>query len=87
MNGSHDSLYGRIESNWKREGDAIIMTLKIPANSTATVYVPAKAVSDVTVNGAAVTQADHVTFLRMKNDRAVVKVSSGDYLIITTLAE
>lgn len=33
------------------------MTLKIPANSnsTATVYVPAKAASDVTVNGEAVT--------------------------------
>ena len=87
VNGSHDSLYGRIESNWKREGDAIIMTLKIPANSTATVYVPAKAASDVTVNGAAVTQADHVTFLRMENNRAVVNLGSGNYIIITTLAE
>ena len=81
VNGSHDSLYGRIESNWKREGDTIIMTLKIPANSSATVYVPAKAASDVTVNGEAVTQADHVTFLKMENNRAVLKVSSGDYTI------
>ena len=63
------------------------MTLKIPANSTATVYVPAKAASDVTVNGAAITQADHVTFLRMENDRAVVNLGSGNYIITTTLPE
>jgi|TARA_B110000879_G_C10767543_1_gene354030 alpha-L-rhamnosidase len=53
--------------------------MKIPA--TATVYVPAKAASDVTVNGEAVTQADHVTFLKMENNRAVLKVGSGNYSI------
>ncbi|OVE74180.1 hypothetical protein BVX94_01350 [bacterium B17] len=37
---SHDSVYGTIQSNWKREGDKIIMNIKIPANTTATVYVP-----------------------------------------------
>jgi hypothetical protein len=50
-------------------------------SSQRTVYVPAKAASDVTVNGQAVTQADYVTLLRMKNNRAVLKVRSGNYSI------
>ena len=40
VNSSHDSVYGTIQSNWKREGDTIIMNIKVPANTTATVYVP-----------------------------------------------
>jgi len=46
VNGSHDSVYGRIESSWKREGDAIVMTVTIPPNSTATIYVPAASKPD-----------------------------------------
>ncbi len=36
----HDSPYGRITSNWKRAGDKLTMDVTIPANTTATVYVP-----------------------------------------------
>ena len=37
-----DSPYGRIVSNWKIEGDQLIMDITIPANTTATVVVPGK---------------------------------------------
>jgi len=57
------------------------MEVTIPANSTATVYVPAKAGSDVTVNGKALSEADHVTFLRMDHGEAVLKLGSGEYRI------
>jgi alpha-L-rhamnosidase len=36
----HDSPYGRIVSHWKREGRQLTMDLTIPANTTATVFVP-----------------------------------------------
>jgi alpha-L-rhamnosidase len=84
VNGSHDSVYGRIVSNWKREWDGIFMTVKIPANSTATIYVPATSADDVTVNGRKLNKTDHVTFLRMENNRAVVNVDSGNYSITST---
>jgi hypothetical protein len=79
VNGSHDSVYGTIQSNWKREGDTITMDVVIPANSTATVYVPAGDIADVTVNGKAVQDADHVTFRGMEEGRAVVDVGAGCY--------
>jgi len=79
VKGSHDSLYGTIESHWKRDGDAIILAVKIPPNSTGTVYVPAKAAADVTVNGQKLSKADHVTFLRIEDRRAVIHVGAGRY--------
>lgn len=39
---------------------------------TATIYVPAKAASDVTVNGKALSEADHVTVLKMDKGKAVL---------------
>jgi alpha-L-rhamnosidase len=81
----HDSPYGRIVSNWKREEDHVTMQVTIPANSSATVYVPAGAVGDVTVNGQAVTKADHVTFVSMKGNRAVYRVDSGSYEFLSNV--
>ena len=76
---SHDSPFGRIASRWKREKDAIQMSVSIPPGTTATVYVPAKAPSDVKEGGRPATQAAGVKFLRMAGDRAVFEVESGDY--------
>ena len=36
----HDSLYGRIESNWKREGDRFVLEALVPPNTSATVVLP-----------------------------------------------
>jgi len=48
---------------------------------TATVYVPAKAASDVTVNGKALSEADHVTLLKMDKGKAVLKGGPREYRI------
>jgi alpha-L-rhamnosidase len=81
MNGSHDTVYGTIESNWKREGDAIVMTVKIPPNSSATIHVPAISADMITVNGCTPTQAEHVAFLGMEDNRAIIEVASGKYVL------
>ena len=43
----HDSPYGRIVSHWKREGRQLTMDLTIPANTTATVFVPGETARQV----------------------------------------
>ncbi|MBE7169045.1 MAG: family 78 glycoside hydrolase catalytic domain [Williamsia sp.] len=40
---SHDGPYGRILSSWKKEARAVIYSVTIPANSTATISFPLKA--------------------------------------------
>ena len=75
----HDSVYGKIVSNWKREGDKLTMEVTIPANTTATVFVPAKDEASVTESGKSTRKADGVKFLRMENGAAVYEVGSGSY--------
>jgi alpha-L-rhamnosidase len=38
---NHIGPYGKIVSNWKRNGDAVIYSVVVPANSTATITLPA----------------------------------------------
>jgi alpha-L-rhamnosidase len=40
---SHESPHGRIVSNWQRTGKRLTMEVTIPANTTATVFVPGEA--------------------------------------------
>jgi alpha-L-rhamnosidase len=76
---SYVSAYGRIVSNWKLENGSFMWDIVVPANSTATVHVPAKAVKTVREGGHRLQQADGVTFLRMEAGRAVLRVASGNY--------
>ena len=40
INCSYDSMYGKIQSNWKRSGESFEWNISIPANTTATVCIP-----------------------------------------------
>ncbi len=48
-----ESLYGTISSHWEKKNGIIYLNVTIPANSTATVYVPATNVRNVTESGCA----------------------------------
>jgi alpha-L-rhamnosidase len=79
---SHDTAYGTIYSGWKRDGDTVTMNVHIPANSTATVYVPAADVKHLTVNGKAVDAAAHVKYLKQENGCVHLQVESGKFEIL-----
>ena len=81
----HDSIHGRITSNWRREGGQITMDITIPINTTATVYVPAMDATRVTESGMTAAKADGVRFLRMEKNSAVYAVGSGNYQFRSTL--
>ena len=55
------------------------MDVTIPANTTATIYVPASAVGSVSESGKPAAKAAGVKFLRMESDTAVYAVGSGTY--------
>ena len=78
-NVAYESPYGRITSNWRREGGRLTMDVTIPPNTTATVYVPAKDAAGVTESGKPIAQVEGMKFLRMQGDAAVYAVGSGTY--------
>ncbi|MEO0452928.1 MAG: family 78 glycoside hydrolase catalytic domain [Verrucomicrobiota bacterium] len=73
----HDSPYGRIVSNWKVVDGKLIMEVVIPANTTATIYVPAKNEAAVSIEG----DTDLFTFQTMEDGHAVHKALAGNYMI------
>ncbi|MCY3018270.1 MAG: alpha-L-rhamnosidase N-terminal domain-containing protein [Planctomycetota bacterium] len=83
----HDSPCGRIVSNWKRERETVTMEITIPANTTATVYVPAKDAAGVTESGKPTGKVDGVKFLQMEDNRAVYAVGSGTFRFQSKLPE
>jgi alpha-L-rhamnosidase len=81
----YESIHGRIVSNWKREAGKLTMDVTIPVNTTATVYVPAKAAEGVAENGKPTDKVEGVKFLRMQDSAAVHAVGSGTYRFQSTL--
>ena len=81
----YDSVRGRIVSNWRRTADRFELETTIPANTTATVYVPATSAGQVAESGKPLDKTRGVRFLRMENDRAVLAVESGAYRFDSTL--
>ena len=61
----HESLFGRISVEWKRNAGRLELNVTIAANTTAAVYVPVTAAAVVTVGGQPAALAEGVKFLRM----------------------
>ena len=76
VNCVYESPYGLIKCNWKKKDGILTMDVVTPANTTATVYVPGK---NITEGVMPATNAEGVTFLRMEKDIAVYEVGSGSY--------
>ena len=76
---SYNSIRGKIVSDWKRDGRKFTLQVTIPANTTATVFIPAKSAGDVTEGGKAIPQITGVKFLREENGRAIFEITSGSY--------
>jgi hypothetical protein len=78
-----DTIRGEVASRWKQHEEGFTLTVEIPANTTAKVYVPADDATDVHESGDSVDEAEGVTFLRMEGGSAVLDVVSGRYHFTT----
>ena len=77
--GYYDSMYGRISSAWKVDGKTLTYRATVPANTTATLYLPASSASVVKEGGKQAGEAKGVTFLRQEGGKAVFLLKSGSY--------
>ncbi len=75
----YDSIHGVIGSEWKMADGQFQLDVTVPANTTATVYVPAESAEMVTEGGRPAGEAEGVKFARMDGEMAVFEVASGRY--------
>jgi len=74
-----DSIRGLIASGWRRDGDTLTVEATIPANTTATVTLPASTPDDVAESGGSLAAAEGVTAVRQTDGRVEIEIGSGTY--------
>ncbi len=76
---SHYSMYGKIESSWKIEGDNFHLSTTIPPNTTATIYLPDAQLERVTESGLALQAAKAILGYSQEKTSVKISVGSGQY--------
>ena len=71
---SYQSSYGLIRSEWKKEQNILEMKVEIPANTSATIYLPTNQEGSVTENG------KKTTVSKTADSKYFCKVGSGSYI-------
>jgi hypothetical protein len=79
VKGSYQSVSGKISTEWKLVKGVFTLDVLIPANTTASIYIPAKTKSDVTESGKQIKKTYGVKFIKMENGCAIYETGSGSY--------
>ena len=80
---SYRSLYGNIISSWKKEASAFLLKVEVPANTSATIYLPAKENATIKEGNINLKDKKEIQLLGYKNGRAMIKVGSGSYQFVS----
>jgi len=83
---SCESIHGPITVRRERDGERFALKATIPANTTATAFLPARKDAAVQEGGAPAEQRPGVKLLRREGDRAVFAIESGSYTFETRLS-
>ena len=75
---SYDSIRGEIVSEWKCDSDNFALAITVPANTTATVFVPSGP-EVVTESGKPATESPGVNLLRTEPGLVIFHIDSGSY--------
>ncbi|MBN1939866.1 MAG: family 78 glycoside hydrolase catalytic domain [Candidatus Aminicenantes bacterium] len=73
------TVRGEVRSEWRIERDRFLLTVVIPANTTAAVYVPSAGPEAVREGGAPAASAEGLSFRGLEAGNCVYAVGSGRY--------
>jgi alpha-L-rhamnosidase len=79
VSASHDGPYGRVATAWNLQRNAMQLRVDIPANSWATVLLPAAVLSKVLESGKPLSQAQGITNAQQRAAAVVLRLGSGSY--------
>jgi len=82
VSASLKTYYGLAAVSWKLDGGNVLMDVDIPANTKATVYVPAKTAESVKEGGALLAGSKDIKVKGMEGDYVVLEIGSGNYHFI-----
>jgi alpha-L-rhamnosidase len=80
---SYRSMHGEIASEWKRVGKRLTWTIRVPANTSARVYVPSRPTQPVTEGGKPIERAAGIRVVGREADCLVCDAVAGTYRLGT----
>lgn len=79
-------LNGKLKSEWTRLGnDQIKLAVEIPANSSATIYIPAASTKQITESNIPIENLEEINVTKFENGIAVIQLNSGQYSFVSKL--
>ncbi|MFC0512914.1 family 78 glycoside hydrolase catalytic domain [Mucilaginibacter angelicae] len=79
---NYQSPYGNIISSWKKDKGQFKLEVSIPANTTASIYLPVKSNVAITVDGRNIKARHDLKFVGYHDGKAEIKAGSGNYTFI-----
>lgn len=76
---SYRSPYGLIKSSWTKSSDLLKWEITVPANTEATVFIPAKSIDGVTESTKKLKKASSIKEIQYKDGFVKCKIGSGNY--------
>lgn len=75
----YNSIHGPIRSEWRNNGKTFTWNISIPANTTATAYMPSENIKSIYESRLPAGETEGAEFLRFENGRTVFELGSGNY--------
>ncbi|MBO9730908.1 MAG: glycoside hydrolase family 78 protein [Chitinophaga sp.] len=76
---SYQSPYGRIACDWQKNEHTFELSVEIPANTIATVYLPTTGSAWIQADGKPISQVKDIRFLRKEGGESLYAIGSGKY--------
>ncbi len=73
------SLYGTVASGWRRQDGRMTVEVEVPANTTATVRLPAATLADITESGKPLSEASGILESQQAGETVMLRIGSGRY--------
>jgi alpha-L-rhamnosidase len=77
--------YGNVSSHWQIENGNFNWNVEVPANTFATIYVPASNANEITESGKSVSSPKEIKVLGSENNAVVLQIGSGRYAFSSKL--
>jgi len=75
----YNSIHGKIVGEWKRDDKTFSLDISIPANTTATVYLPTENVATIEENGTDISKISDIKIIKEEKGHLLLRVGSGNY--------
>ncbi|MBS1948271.1 MAG: family 78 glycoside hydrolase catalytic domain [Bacteroidetes bacterium] len=73
------TYYGKVSSNWKTDASGFTLDVDVPANTTATVYLPAASTDDITESGRPLITEKEIEISGTHDSYTEIRIGSGTY--------